>query len=122
VRIVGATFSICVRASIGTGTDRLINVSAGVNGVRGSTCDGRAGAVSRCAGRPARAWYRLMGRFTSISNKRHHSERRALDEGWCAARREVRDGFMLTPDCSCRAFRQRFERLWMREDEAVGVR
>jgi hypothetical protein len=81
VRIVGATFSICVRASIGTGTERVIKASVGVDGVRGSTCDGRAGAVSRCAGRPARGWYRLMGRFTSMSNNRHHSERWALDEG-----------------------------------------
>jgi hypothetical protein len=103
------------------GTERVIEPNVGVDAACGSTGDGQAAAGSRCAGLRAAGWCRLSGRFNRISSKRHHGHRLAPDEGGCAAREEVRDGFMLLPDSSCWAFRQRFERLRLGEGEAVGL-
>ena len=83
MRRAGSTFSICVSASTGTGTERVIEEGVGVDGVRETTCDSGAGAVRPCAGRRETGWYwyRLTARFTSFSNKRHHGDRWAPDEG-----------------------------------------
>ncbi|HEY9067739.1 MAG TPA: hypothetical protein VIO33_22335 [Burkholderiaceae bacterium] len=74
---------------------------------------------SECPGLHATGWCRLSGRFERIFSKRHHDDHLAPDEGECAAREDVRDGFMLLRDSSCRAFRQRFEQLRKRGLEAI---